>query len=210
MPSWVRLPVAVLLSSCMPNLDLADDAQISCESAAQCPAEWVCHAGSCRPAATLDTVAPDLAGTPSVNPPLGRAGDAFTIELGVTKALVAPPWVVLQVSGSPQLACDELEAMRYRCTYTATGNEFGGADGTARFDVTLTDTSRNTTVRESAGSFALDFHAPELVFVSALYTPGPDNPLTRAAFAADERILRAFPGIGPLFRRVLILGEKRA
>lgn len=36
-----------------------------------------------------------------------------------------------------------------------------------------------------------------------------DNPITRLAFRFDELLLRAVPAVGPTFRRVLILGEKR-
>jgi SAM-dependent methyltransferase len=48
---------------------------------------------------------------------------------------------------------------------------------------------------------------PAGVISGALFRE-PDNPLTRAAFAADEWLLRAIPSIGPVFRRVLILGER--
>ena len=46
--------------------------------------------------------------------------------------------------------------------------------------------------------------------VSPLLYSKADNALTRAAFVADERLLAAVPAMGPWFRRVLILGEKRA
>jgi SAM-dependent methyltransferase len=37
----------------------------------------------------------------------------------------------------------------------------------------------------------------------------PDNVVTRLAFRADELLLKAAPALGPMFRRVLILGDKR-
>ena len=45
--------------------------------------------------------------------------------------------------------------------------------------------------------------------VSGVLFRDPDNPLTRLAYRADELLLKAAPALGPMFRRVLILGEKR-
>lgn len=45
--------------------------------------------------------------------------------------------------------------------------------------------------------------------VSGAIFSSPDNMLTRAAFAADQRLLKLVPWIGPLYRHFMIVGTPR-
>lgn len=63
--------------------------------------------------------------------------------------------------------------------------------------------------------FACDLHFEQLLsvpfgFVSGLMFSNPDNPLTRFAFGLDERLKRTLPGLGRLYRHVLIVGRPHA
>jgi SAM-dependent methyltransferase len=62
--------------------------------------------------------------------------------------------------------------------------------------------------------FDCDFHFEQLLSVPLGIAAGflfanPDNVVTRFAFRTDERLLRAFPRLGPYYRHVLIAGRPR-
>lgn len=48
-----------------------------------------------------------------------------------------------------------------------------------------------------------------LGILAKLFFGNPDNPLTRAGYRIDEWLKKAIPGLGPYYRRVLIIGRKR-
>ena len=62
--------------------------------------------------------------------------------------------------------------------------------------------------------FDCDFHYEQLLsvpagVVSGLLLTNPDNPLTRLAFRADEKLAQLLPAVGPYYRFVLIAGRPR-
>ena len=65
-----------------------------------------------------------------------------------------------------------------------------------------------------AAMFDMVFHYGELFsvpagLVSRYLFSHPANPLTKLAFHCDEGLKKLIPAIGPLYRHVVMIGEKR-
>lgn len=159
------------IAGCAPKFDVPPAARLSCAASSECPSGLICHGGRCVDAARADTVPPDLASAPTVEPPLGRAGTAFSIELTSSEDLAEPPTLVLGLDAPVEVRCSpSSSARKFLCAYTATGAENGGLSGAVTFDVRLVDLALNESVKHLAGTLRLDFEAPEVLPGSASVT----------------------------------------
>ncbi len=159
--AFLTAAVTVLTAACQPNYDFPTLAKIQCTATADCPTGNVCNnAGRCVLAAKLDTTPPDLVGNPVATPASGRASALFAFDLSVTKKLIAPPTVLLNVSTPAPIDCTAVGELVFHCSYTATGAENNAQGGPIPFSVRLEDDSGNVTVKAAAGILNLDFTPP--------------------------------------------------
>jgi hypothetical protein len=169
---------AISLHGCVSSA-LPDGAQISCESKAGCPPDYICAAVLHRCVFdTKDETPPGLEGTPEVSPKAGNADTTFSITIVADEALGRPPVVTARGGGrggdsSDDVTSIELPPFRrlsdfdgddgdrrtYRFEYAAQGNE---PEGVAVIIVGLVDESGKES-ELTTDSFVLDFAAPRVI-----------------------------------------------
>src|ERR1700722_17758475 len=90
----MRLLLALGLCACSAKLDVPSNAQIGCQSNADCPSDWSCNPNSqkCVSRSPDDFSVPSAANA-AVTPAVGKAGTVFSVSFDAPKALVIAPKV---------------------------------------------------------------------------------------------------------------------
>ncbi|MGC4121273.1 MAG: kelch repeat-containing protein [Myxococcales bacterium] len=147
--------------ACFPT-EPPDDLQIACKQDEDCPAKYVCSklAGRCFPSDVVDK-APELVGTPVIEPKVARAGVTLTVSLAVNEPLLNDPVVTV---GTRRIAVDETGTARtklsYRFAYKVVGRNTEPEDQPLPVTIELVDTKGNASAKLDGGKAFFDFSAP--------------------------------------------------
>ncbi|MBI5529277.1 MAG: hypothetical protein HY897_23375 [Deltaproteobacteria bacterium] len=198
---WFCLPVIALslipvfLAGCSSDLAVPAEAQLGCQSAADCPSGWACNekVSRCVKTENIDSTAPALAGEVKVAPTVLKKGAKAAVAFSVSEELSKPPVVTVNAGTDRLLSLDEKasEVTRYVFTYTAAGDEPQGVE--SPISIVLTDKSGNESGKLSGGLLKFDFIAPSIpadkVFLTG--SPAKKDGVVTVKFTVSEPLAAA-------------------
>jgi hypothetical protein len=191
--------VCLLLGSCLVNLDLPEDAQVSCSAEAECPDGYTCNTtrGLCIPDDIDDVLGPQVVSTTAPVPTVGNDDLPFTLSFTVDEALGRAPRVWLTSFGVDEpLTVTSDGELTFVATYQASPDD---EPGVHPLRVELEDLVGNVTQGPLGESLTFDFLAPHPVdgastvaYLPNLLDPAyPKNPLLvihGATLGTDVRV----------------------
>ena len=178
----------VLALSCSPSFPVADGAQISCASNAECPEGWACNTSRslCVPAGQTDATAPVITDF-AAHPARVAAGVTLHVDFAVSEDIQARrvnARLVAPDGSTRPLACSSADARGFSCTRLIDGSEAPAGTNTPHSVlVTVEDEAANPATASTA--VLLDFEPPRVAAAQPSYQPAPGNPLG-AVSAAKE------------------------